>query len=272
MKIKDYFENNNIQKLIHDSINIVNDNLQNFSTINIKQYRQKMFKNKSDKNRGICGLVSIYSAFNDYLNDVNIEQLTKLPTTIRNNANNLVDYFNENHLIKGYHLHLSEQIPNYMVLKKLIESNINNGYSLVICFTDSYLFDKNITLNEDKSKLSKIIGHAIAIYLINDNYIGFVENSFSKSVTIDILSLFWLSYFNYIGNENFDFPNNITLNELYTNKQYKKYFDLFRESYVRQKSINKFEIDIRMLFVPKLFSNIRTLQVITLTKIRKENM
>ena len=116
-----------------------------------------MFKNKGDKNRGICGLVSIYSAFNSYLNNVNIEQLTRLPTTIRNNANDLVDYFNENHLIKGYHLRLSEQILNYIVLKKLIESNIDNGYSLVICFTDSYLFDKDITLNEDKNKLSKKI-------------------------------------------------------------------------------------------------------------------
>ena len=78
---------------------------------------------------------------------------------------------------------------------------MDNWYSLVIYFTDSYLFDKDVTLNKDKSKLSKTIGHAIAIYSIKDNYIGFVENSFSKSITIDILSLFWLSYFNYIGNK-----------------------------------------------------------------------
>ena len=105
----DYTNKNYITTLFDKAIHYVLTKYYNinFSKINLKQYQQNMFKNKGDKDRGICGLVALFSAFGKYFKNNSmktIDNLTKLSVNIRNDMHNLVSYINQYELQEDYSL------------------------------------------------------------------------------------------------------------------------------------------------------------------------
>lgn len=257
--------NININELWKRCIDIVfgNNNRENFSKLKLKQYVQTNFKNYQD-NRGICGLVSVYSSFKDYLNIDNdtLSKLTKLPIDIRNDVEKLIEYFNEHYVIDGYKLNYNHTIF-YDNCKQVIMDNIEHNLSTVLCFQE---FITNSSIN----------GHGVSVYYMNNDTIGYIENSGNKDYTFYVLALFWIIYFGLSGNKIFNDIKEKAINEfdLFNgrNGQYKYLFDRFRDKYFQFETSYLRKTSLKLFFPPKIDQHypIGNIGLVTLSKVSRQ--
>lgn len=123
---------------------------------------------------------------------------------------------------------------NYKLIIKEINRNISNNQSCVLSFKSAMLDSKP--------------GHAISIYKVEKNIIGFIENADTK-ITLDYVALFFIAKCaveNKLNiNLGLDISKDMTIYDLY--KKHHNILDKFNNKFIYD-SFGKFEIDIRFIF------------------------